>query len=92
MDYDIGSTTQLAVSIFDKNKSMGNAVFDVAELLGARGNTKAVKLKKGGMYVEPICNGLVLYKLTRFALFLLSSLASSLWFARAKDREYCVSI
>jgi hypothetical protein len=49
LDYDMGSTTHLAVSIFDKTRSMGGAIFDVAELLGARGNTKAVRLKNGGM-------------------------------------------
>jgi len=30
------------------NISMGSAVFDVAEILGAKGNAKAKKLKKGG--------------------------------------------
>lgn len=54
IDYDLGSTVKLAVNIMDEvrkghNKSMGSAVFDVAELLGARGNTKAVRLKNGGM-------------------------------------------
>jgi hypothetical protein len=41
------------VTIFDEvrkgeNKSMGSAVFDVAEVLAARGSTKAKKVKGGG--------------------------------------------
>ena len=53
MDYELGTPVKLAISIFDEvrkgeNKSMGSAVFEVGELLGARGNTKAKKLQKGG--------------------------------------------
>lgn len=34
------------------NKSMGSAVFDIAEVLGARGSTKGKKIRGGGMYVQ----------------------------------------
>ena len=56
LDYELGSTTKVAFSVFDEvlkgeNKSMGSAVFDVAELLAARGSTKAKKLRGGGTYV-----------------------------------------
>lgn len=52
-DYDLGTPLKFAVSVFDEvrkgeNKSMGSAVFDVGELLGARGNTKAKKMRGGG--------------------------------------------
>lgn len=52
-DYELGTPCKIAVNIFDEvrkgdNKPMGSAIFDIAELLGARGNTKAKKLKKGG--------------------------------------------
>ena len=52
-DYELGKTTKVAVTIFDEvkkndNKPMGSAVFDVGELLGARGNTKARRIKGGG--------------------------------------------
>lgn len=52
-DYTLGNVQKIAVSVFDEvkkgdHKSMGSAVFDVDELLGARGNTKAKKLKQGG--------------------------------------------
>jgi len=53
LDYQLGTPCKFAVNIFDEvrkgdNKPMGSAIFDVGELLGARGNTKAKKLKKGG--------------------------------------------
>lgn len=53
LDYELGRPVKVAVNIFDEvrkgeNKGMGSAVFDIGELLGARGNTKARKLKKGG--------------------------------------------
>jgi hypothetical protein len=53
LDYELGTTTKVAVTIFDEvrkgeNKSMGSAVFDVAEVLAARGSTKAKKVKGGG--------------------------------------------
>jgi hypothetical protein len=52
-DYELGTPMKVAVSIFDEvrkgdNKSMGSAMFDIGELLGARGNTKAKRLKGGG--------------------------------------------
>lgn len=53
LDYELGTTTKVAITIFDEirkgdNKSMGSAVFDVAEVLAARGNTKGKKVKGGG--------------------------------------------
>jgi hypothetical protein len=53
IDYELGTPVKVAVNIFDEvkkgdNKSMGSAVFDIGECLGARGNTKAKKLAKGG--------------------------------------------
>lgn len=53
IDYELGVPTLVAVQIFDEvrkgeNKSMGSATFDIGNLLGARGNMKAKKLKKGG--------------------------------------------
>jgi hypothetical protein len=53
LDYELGTPSKIAVNIFDEvkkgeNKAMGAAVFDIGELLGARGNTKAKKLKSGG--------------------------------------------
>jgi Copine/C2 domain len=49
LDYELGVPQKIAINIFDevskgKNKAMGSAVFDVGEVLGARGNTKAKKL------------------------------------------------
>lgn len=54
IDHEFGCPTKLAVSIYDDNnkkdnKLMGSAVFDIDELLGARGNTKAKQLKKKGV-------------------------------------------
>jgi Ca2+-dependent lipid-binding protein len=53
LDFELGQTTKVAISIFDEvrkgdNKSMGSAVFDVAEILAARGSTKGKKIKGGG--------------------------------------------
>jgi hypothetical protein len=53
LDYELGSMTKLAVSIFDEvrkgeNISMGSCIFDVAEVLGSRGGTKAKRVKGGG--------------------------------------------
>jgi len=52
LDYELGTPCRVAVNLFDEvrkgdNKSMGSCVFDVGELLGARGNTKAKKLQHG---------------------------------------------
>ena len=54
MDYQLGTPVKVAVTLFDEvrkgdNISMGSAVFDIGELLGARGNTKAKRVKGGGM-------------------------------------------
>jgi len=53
LDYELGTPVKVAVSVFDENHKrenagMGNAVFDIAECLGARGNVKAKKLRDGG--------------------------------------------
>ena len=53
LDYELGNTCKVAVTLFDEvrkgeNKSMGSCIFDVAELLGARGNTLGKKVKGGG--------------------------------------------
>jgi len=52
VDYELGTPLRVAINLFDEvrkgdNKSMGSAVFDVGELLGARGNTKCKKIKGG---------------------------------------------
>jgi hypothetical protein len=54
IDYELGTPVKVAVNVFDhvrksENKPMGAAVFDIGETLGARGNTKGKKLRKGGM-------------------------------------------
>jgi C2 domain len=54
IDYELGTTTKVALSIFDEvrkgeNIPMGSGIFDVAEVLGARGCTKGKKLRGGGM-------------------------------------------
>ena len=54
-DYDLGIPCRLAVSVFHKrsdggSESMGAAIFDVAKTLGARGSTKAKKLKGGTLF------------------------------------------
>lgn len=53
LDYELGTPMKVAVQIFDEirkgdNKAMGSATFDIGEILGARGSTKAKKLKHGG--------------------------------------------
>ena len=52
-DYELGTPCRLAVSVFHHKKnggseSMGAAIFDVAQTLGARGSTKAKTLKGSG--------------------------------------------
>jgi hypothetical protein len=52
-DYELGTPVKVAVQIFDEvrkgdNKTMGGVIFDIGELLGCRGNTKAKKLKHNG--------------------------------------------
>lgn len=53
IDYELGSTTKVAISIFDEGKNsnhlaMGATTFDIGEVLGARGNTKGKLIKGGG--------------------------------------------
>jgi hypothetical protein len=53
LDYELGTPTRVAVQVFDAvskgtDKPMGMAVFDIGELLGSRGNTKAKRLNQGG--------------------------------------------
>jgi hypothetical protein len=55
-DYELGTPMKVVASIFhslpngggNNSKSMGSAVFDIGELLGARGNVKAKRLVIGG--------------------------------------------
>jgi hypothetical protein len=56
-DYELGTPMRLAVSIFDEvskgqNKSMGCALFDVGEILGARGQTKAKRVSGGTIFAH----------------------------------------
>jgi hypothetical protein len=54
VDYTFGKEIKFNVGIFDettkakKTKSMGSVVFEIGEVLGARGNIKAKKLRDGG--------------------------------------------
>jgi hypothetical protein len=53
-DFELGSPVKMAVSIFDEvkkgdNKSMGACVFDIGEVLAARGSTKCKRVRDGGM-------------------------------------------
>lgn len=53
VDYELGTPMQIAVQIYDEvrkgdNKSMGSSTFEIGNVLGARGNCKARRLKKGG--------------------------------------------
>jgi len=52
-DYELGKETHINVSVVDEvrkksDKAMGSAVFEIGDILGSRGSTKAKKLKKGG--------------------------------------------
>lgn len=54
IDYDLGTPVKLAITLFDEvrkgdKKTMGAAVFEVGDLLGARGGAKAKKLRDGGV-------------------------------------------
>ena len=54
-DYDLGMPCRLAVSVFHKrsdggSEPMGAAIFDVGKTLGARGSTKAKKVKGGTLF------------------------------------------
>jgi hypothetical protein len=54
LDYELGSLQRINIGIYDEirksktNKPMGSALFEVGEVLGTRGNTKAKKLHRGG--------------------------------------------
>ena len=53
IDYEFGVITRLNVGVYDEvrkgqNKPMGSAMFEVGEVLGTRGNTKAKRLRPGG--------------------------------------------
>eukprot|EP00547_Thalassionema_nitzschioides_P002057 CAMPEP_0194209022 /NCGR_PEP_ID=MMETSP0156-20130528/7294_1 /TAXON_ID=33649 /ORGANISM="Thalassionema nitzschioides, Strain L26-B" /LENGTH=570 /DNA_ID=CAMNT_0038936107 /DNA_START=4374 /DNA_END=6083 /DNA_ORIENTATION=+ len=53
VDYELGTPMKIAIQIYDEvrkgdNKSMGSSTFEIGNVLGARGNCKARKLKKGG--------------------------------------------
>lgn len=53
-NYDFGKPLRIVVNIFDHvrkgdNKPMGSAIFEVGSILGSKGNTKAQKLKVGGV-------------------------------------------
>jgi len=59
IDYELGRPANLLVKIFDEvkkgeNISMGSAVFDLASVLGAKGNSKAKKIKgdKGTLFCK----------------------------------------
>jgi hypothetical protein len=53
-EYIFGVETRINVGVFDevqktgKHRPMGSAVFELGEILGARGNVKAKKMKDGG--------------------------------------------
>ncbi|GAX21307.1 hypothetical protein FisN_1Lh138 [Fistulifera solaris] len=52
-DYEMGTIVKLIVTIYDEetkrdNKPMGSALLDVADVLGARGQRKAIQLRQGG--------------------------------------------
>lgn len=57
IDYELGTPLKLMVQVYDQvnaetNKPMAAASFDIAECLGARGNTTAKEMKNGGTYVQ----------------------------------------
>jgi len=69
VDYEFGTTCKVAFSIFDEirkgdNKSMGAAVFDIAEVLGARGSTKG---KKSQGWWHHFCERPQKHRIWRFA-------------------------
>jgi C2 domain len=58
IDYELGTPIKIACSVFDDNKKsankpMGSAVFEIGELLGARGNTKVCVVHFGAVGVPP---------------------------------------
>merc|ERR1712038_618326 len=53
LDYELGTPVSILVKIFDEvrkgeNKEMGSGVFEMGSILGAKGNTKAKEMKRGG--------------------------------------------
>ena len=53
VDYELGTPVTVLVKIFDEvrkgdNIEMGSGVFEMGAILGAKGNTKAKEMKKGG--------------------------------------------
>lgn len=62
-DYSFGQESRINIGIFDEirkkksNKSMGSAQFEIGEILGAKGNVKAKKLKNGGTLFVRVTKG-----------------------------------
>mmetsp|Transcript_1708 Transcript_1708/g.1969 ORF Transcript_1708/g.1969 Transcript_1708/m.1969 type:complete len:603 (+) Transcript_1708:113-1921(+) len=57
VEYELGTPKKIAISIFDEvrkgnNKPMGSCVFDIGEILGARGNVKAKQCKGGTVFAH----------------------------------------
>jgi len=58
VEYELGTPVSLLIKIFDEvrkddNKEMGSGVFELGAILGAKGNSKAKKMKRGGtLYVR----------------------------------------
>lgn len=54
VDYKLGTPLKIIVSIFHaqkkENKSMGSVVFDIGEVLGSRGGTKAKRMENGTIF------------------------------------------
>jgi hypothetical protein len=53
VEYELGTPVSLLIKIFDEvrkddNKEMGSGVFELGAILGAKGNSKAKKMKRGG--------------------------------------------
>lgn len=53
VDYELGTPCKIAISVYDEvrkseNKPMGSVVFEIGEIMGTRGNTKAKQMKSGG--------------------------------------------
>ena len=56
LDYEFAKPTRINVGVYDEVKKqkganvkpMGSAIFEIGEILGARGNIKAKKIKGGG--------------------------------------------
>lgn len=54
LDFEFGKTTHINVGVYDAvqksdDKAMGSAAFEIGDILGAKGNIKAKKLKQGGV-------------------------------------------